>query len=150
VIERIEALIREIETTADPATVERARALVEGVLSLHRAALERALGIAREGPGGAAVVEALARDDLVSGLLLLHDLHPRALEERVREAVGRIPAAEVVSVREGAVRVVVPRAALREAVAEVLEAAAPDAASIEIEAPPEGFVPIARLGALKP
>jgi hypothetical protein len=144
VIERIEELVREIEAAPDPATVERARALVREVLELHRAALERALAIVRD-QGGAGAVEALARDERTAALLLLHDLHPHDLEARAREALGRVAGARLISVSGGVVRAAVPNASLRDLAREALAGAAPDAAAIEVEAPPEGFVPIGRL-----
>src|SRR5690349_8984089 len=72
-IQQIEALTQRIESIADPATRESAGELVQAVLDLHGAALERMIELVAEaGAPGEAIVESFARDDLVGSLLLLH------------------------------------------------------------------------------
>jgi hypothetical protein len=69
---RVEALVEQLEATADPALREQIRALVRAVLEVHALGLQRLLALA--GPDSAA---RFARaDELVASLLLLHDLHP--------------------------------------------------------------------------
>jgi Fe-S cluster biogenesis protein NfuA/nitrite reductase/ring-hydroxylating ferredoxin subunit len=59
-------------------------------MELHGAALDRILAtIRRHGEPGAAIVDQLARDDLVASTLLLYDLHPQDLETRVRSALDK-------------------------------------------------------------
>jgi len=135
----IETLVAELEQLPDAAR-EKARALVEATLALHREGLGRMLEL-----GGAPLREAAVRDGLVSALLVLHDLHPLGLEERARAAVERARAelgaagilAELLSVEDGVVRARVQGARPEDArrmLGEALWAAAPDAAAIEIEA----------------
>jgi Fe-S cluster biogenesis protein NfuA len=75
-IERIEGLLEGVED--DPRAVEVASAL----LDLYGEGLRRI--VAR------APAADLADDELVSHLLLLHDLHPVPVEERVRAALAEV------------------------------------------------------------
>ena len=67
---------------ADSAVAAQARELVQALLELHGATLERALEIVHE--NDLTLVDKLADDPLVSNLLILHGLHPLDLEARVR------------------------------------------------------------------
>src|SRR5262245_40748649 len=87
---RIEALLHEVERYADPAAREHTRELVQAVLGLHGDGLERILETVAEGESGLATIDALGRDDLVGGLLLLHGLHPVDVETRVRQALDGV------------------------------------------------------------
>lgn len=72
---RIERLLGEIEATADPASLGRARDLAAALLDLQRLALSRVLSIVGgAGAPGVAIAETLARDDLLASLLDLHGL----------------------------------------------------------------------------
>src|SRR5205807_2283232 len=79
----IETLVAELEQLPEVPR-EKARALVEATLALHRDGLARILEL-----GGAPLREAAVHDGLVSALLALHDLHPLGLAERARAAVER-------------------------------------------------------------
>lgn len=83
---RIESLISEIETSADAATTENVRELVDVLLDVHGAALEHLLD-ATFASGGQPAVDAAARDELVGSLLLLHGLHPQSQAVRVQQAL---------------------------------------------------------------
>src|SRR5438105_12281966 len=103
-MDRIETLIVDLEGLSPPAR-EKARELLAAVLQLHRAGLARMLELAA--PRRAE----LASDPLVSSLLVLHDLHPRGMAERVAGAVDRARGElagctiEVLSVEQGRARV---------------------------------------------
>jgi len=89
-IERIEGLIHRLEAIPDVAQRNEMRELLQAVLELHGAALERMLAIVSEVSGpelGSS--EALLRDSLVASVLLLHGLHPRDLDARVRGAIEK-------------------------------------------------------------
>lgn len=65
--------------------------LVRQVADIYGSALRRIMEILHDqGKLDDAAVEALAADSLVSGLLVLHGLHPRSLEARVAAAVERL------------------------------------------------------------
>jgi hypothetical protein len=88
-IERIEELIRKFEASPDPVIRADAQQLVQAILEFHGAAIDRMMELISEG-GEPPVFEAFARDELVSSLLLLHDLHPLALETRVAQALEKV------------------------------------------------------------
>jgi Fe-S cluster biogenesis protein NfuA/nitrite reductase/ring-hydroxylating ferredoxin subunit len=82
VIGRVEGLLEELESLADPAARDVALETVQAVLELYGAGLERIVGRV-----GELQATALATDELVEHLLLLHGLHPVSVEERVRAAL---------------------------------------------------------------
>lgn len=147
---RLERLIQQAEHMPDPAARAQTRELIRALLDLHATGLERLLEhVADAGDAGAAVLDRCAGDDAVSGLLLLHDLHPLPLEDRVRQALERLrplleshgASVELLEVGAGGVRLRVEGScgcassagAVRQAVEEALTALAPDAVAVEIE-----------------
>lgn len=87
-IRRIGEIIERLESTADPNARAMARELLESLMALHGAALQRILEIASEaGESGETAIRKFARDELVSSLLLLYGLHPEDLNTRVARAL---------------------------------------------------------------
>ena len=87
---RIESLL-EASLAGGPAAHARAEDLVSALSSLYGSGLRRLLEILDEaGALGPEVLGALAADDLVSGLLLVHDLHPYDVTYRVRLALDSV------------------------------------------------------------
>src|SRR5438876_7579152 len=75
-MQNLDVLIQEVERFTDPAARAHTRAIVQAILELHGAGLERTLEYVREtGEIGQGIIEALAEDELVGGLLLLYGLH---------------------------------------------------------------------------
>jgi Fe-S cluster biogenesis protein NfuA len=90
-IERVDSLIREVERSPDPEARARTHELLQTVIELHGAALERILEkLAEADESGPALIDSLAGDDLVGSILLLHGLHPLDLETRVRQALDKV------------------------------------------------------------
>ncbi len=85
----IEALVQKVQALPDPSARQTALDLVQAVMDLHTEGIERMLEILSGLETGSASIDALASDDLVGGLLLLHDLHPLDLETRVLRALDR-------------------------------------------------------------
>jgi Fe-S cluster biogenesis protein NfuA len=85
--ERIEELITRIESSGDPAMRAVASELLQAVVELHGVALERVLDAMIELPGGQEATDRLGEDELVSGVLSLHGIHPEPLETRVAAAL---------------------------------------------------------------
>lgn len=151
----IEALVQKVQALPDPDARQTALDLVQAVMDLHTEGIERMLEILSGLEAGSASIDALASDDLVGGLLLLHDLHPLDLETRVLRALDRPEFrargahVEFISAANGMVRVRVEGGpALRGAVEAALMEAAPDASELQIEgasAAAPGFVPLAAL-----
>jgi Fe-S cluster biogenesis protein NfuA len=148
VLDRIEALVEKIEAHPDPAVRETSRQLVQQVLTVHGAALGRVLELARE-EGSDSLLERLTRDPKVEPLLLLHGLHPKALESRVERALDKVRpylhshggSLELLAVEGGRVRLRLQGACtgcpsstetLKGAIEEAVLDAAPDVAGIEV------------------
>ena len=87
-VEQIEARLGELETLAEPARTA-ALETVQALLGLYGEALARVMehGAAI---GGAELTRALVNDELISHLLLVHDLHPASVEARVTEALESV------------------------------------------------------------
>jgi hypothetical protein len=160
---RIDGLVRRLDSSPDPSLRGTARELVQSLMELHGAGLERILEIVSStgGDAGALLVESLAHDELVSSLLVLYGLHPEDFETRVRRGLDKLrpflrsrgAAVDLIAIAGEQVRLKIegPRSAeLQEAVREALLETAPDAADIVIEggvdrAPSSSFVPLTSL-----
>jgi Fe-S cluster biogenesis protein NfuA len=88
--QRIERLL-DATASDGPMARERAEDLVRVVAELYGSGLERMLEIAYDaGALDDAVLDALAGDELVSSLLVVHGLHPYSVEQRVANALERV------------------------------------------------------------
>lgn len=82
--------LSELETLADPALRSSARELVQSLMDLHGAVLERMLQITFEfGETGARIIDDLGQDPLVSSLLVLYGLHPDDMQTRVERKLAQ-------------------------------------------------------------
>ena len=163
--ERIEALLIASSVGGDLAR-ERAEELVRVVVDLYGAGLERVLDVLHDaGQLGEEALEALAGDPLVSGLLLIHGLHPFDLTTRVARALDSVRPylgshggdVELVEITDrGVVRLRLTgscdgcassSATLELAVDGAVRDAAPEVTDIEVlpATPPPGFIPISSL-----
>lgn len=143
-IRRIEALIGQIEALSDPDTRSTVRELVSAILEYHSEGFARVLEIIQD----PVLIHAIGRDEVAGSLLLLYGLHPEDFETRVRRAVDGIPHVQLIGTSENVVRLQASNSGevLREAVEQMIFAAAPETAAVEIEglAPP-AFVPLEAL-----
>src|SRR5271154_5422952 len=90
-LQTIEQLLSQIEGAADPNLRSAVQDLVQLVMDLHGAGLDRTLELIRaSGNGSENIIQKLGRDDLVASLLVLHGLHPMSLEARVTEALDKV------------------------------------------------------------
>jgi Fe-S cluster biogenesis protein NfuA len=90
-MERIETLLENASQNPDAHMRDTTQEIVQGLLELHSAALEKLLGaIAESGPAGLALIDTVAQDELVGNVLLLYGLHPADLETRVRQALAKV------------------------------------------------------------
>ena len=88
--ERIDSLLSALGT-AGPVAQQRGEDLVALVTNLYGAGLERLLEVLAEaGRLDAVALDALASDELVSGLLLVHGLHPYDVTTRVAAALDSV------------------------------------------------------------
>jgi len=141
-IARIDALAGQIKS---PAAIE----LVQTMMDFHRAAIDRMMEIIADGDQlGLDVIGALADDELVSHMLLLHGLHPLAVDERVKTALDGVRPylnshggdVELIEVSEGIVKLRLigtcgdcpsSTATMRGAIEKAIREAAPEVISIE-------------------
>ena len=148
---RIEWLTAELEALPDPRARGLAEELLSAVLELHGEGLERMLELVDEaGSAGAPIREALVDDGVVASLLLIHDLYPVSLEERVLEALASVQpymeshggGVELLSLQDGVARLRLQgscdgcsasSATLELAIKKALMETAPDLAGLEVE-----------------
>jgi Fe-S cluster biogenesis protein NfuA len=88
-IARVEALLGQLEALPDAASRETATEVMQALLDLYGEGLGRIVDVVAERDDGT-LAEALAGDELVAHLLLLHGLHPVPVEERVRGALDGV------------------------------------------------------------
>src|SRR6478752_7040808 len=90
-VARVQELTADLEAAGERVPRELADELVSVVVQMYGAGLERIMDtIAAAGPAGEPIGEALVADGLVASLLLIHDLYPVPLEERVAQALERV------------------------------------------------------------
>jgi Fe-S cluster biogenesis protein NfuA/nitrite reductase/ring-hydroxylating ferredoxin subunit len=85
--DQIEEGLAHLERVLDPLVFEQVQDVISLVTDLYGGGLARILELAGEAP---ALRERMAEDDLVASLLVLHDLHPLSLEDRVRRALESV------------------------------------------------------------
>lgn len=153
-IQRIEELVRKVEAMPDPEARSVGVELLQSLMELNATGIERMLEmLAETGEAGRSLIDGFARDELLSGLLLLYGLHPVALETRVAEALEKVRPyvhshggnVEVLGIDEGVVRLRLQEsgkscpstaATLKLAIEEAIYEAAPDVTAIEAESVP--------------
>ena len=140
-------------SAGDPEVRAAALELVQSVVELHGAALQRLIDRCLETAEGERVLTAALEDNLVAGMFLLHSLHPDDIETRVIRGLEAVRPylkshggdCELVSVRDGIVRLKLhgtcgscPSSSLtlKNAVEEALYEAAPDILEIVAENAP--------------
>jgi Fe-S cluster biogenesis protein NfuA len=158
-LQHLDTLLQEAEHLADPAARGRLREIVQALLDLHGAGLERLLEhVAEAREAGNGILDACGRDDVVSGLLLLHGLHPLDMEERVRQALDGVQPylrshggnVELLDVRDGVVRLRLEgnchhcpssSVTMQQTVEEAIYGKAPEITAVEVERPVEEASP---------
>lgn len=166
-MQRVETLVRALDTWPDPVMRAQAVDLVQSLMDLHGTALARMTDIiAESGPTGRTIFDNFARDGLVGSLLLLYGLHPVELETRVRQALDNVRPylrshggnVELLGIVDGVVRLRLQGSCqscpsssmtLKLSIEEAIYEAAPDVIAIEAEEmaeppAPAGFVQIGR------
>ncbi len=90
-LQKIESLVRTIESSADPNVRSSAVELMQSLMDLHGAGFERMMEIVFDsGPDGGRIIDRFAEDELLESLLLLYGLHPDDLETRVVRALDKV------------------------------------------------------------
>jgi Fe-S cluster biogenesis protein NfuA len=157
-VARVDTLLAQIEAWDESAKKETALHTVQALVTLYGEALSRIVGYAaRHGvwtddchTTTTLVSKAFVEDELVSHLLVLHELHPDSVEDRVRAALDAVRPylrshggnVALIAVRGGAVQLRLEGSCkgcpsssltLRTAVEEAIRAAAPEIIHIEAD-----------------
>ncbi|MFF3414623.1 NifU family protein [Streptomyces sp. NPDC002698] len=88
--ERIGALLDELARQAGPEARDVADELVRCLMEFYGEGLARTVRLLRSAPKGADPLAVLTADELVSDLLILHDLHPEDTATRVGRALDKV------------------------------------------------------------
>lgn len=88
--ERLEALLADFGSSADPRLADAAEELVRLLMQLYGAGLRRIMEITALPDTGVPFSDRLAEDELIASLLVLHDLHPIDLATRVNRAIDKV------------------------------------------------------------
>ena len=100
---RVEEILERLSASGDREACAAAEELVRTLMDFYGAGLARMLDLLRTDaaqpsaqpsavqPAGPAALDRLLRDELVSGLLVLHDLHPEDLPTRIGRALDGLP-----------------------------------------------------------
>ncbi|HEY6523518.1 MAG TPA: NifU family protein [Solirubrobacteraceae bacterium] len=149
-VARVQDLQERLEATADAATREVADALVSAVVQMYGAGLERIVELlGGAGEAGREIASSLSDDALVATLLLIHDLHPVPLEDRVQAALESVRPymeshggnVELLSLQDGVATIHLrgscsdcsaSAVTLELAIKQALEEAAPDLEGLEV------------------
>ena len=150
--DRIAVLLDDVRALAGPPAWQRVEELVQRLVGLYGRGIERLLELVDEvGALDDRLEGLLCADELVSGLLALHGLHPASADTRLRAALDRLrphldlhgAEVEIVGVgadgiarlrlREKRAACASTRAAIEEAITACVEAAVPEVKRIEVD-----------------
>jgi Fe-S cluster biogenesis protein NfuA/nitrite reductase/ring-hydroxylating ferredoxin subunit len=150
-IDRVQELQARLDAAPDRATRELGDQLVSAVVQMYGAGLERILkSLFEVGEPGERIAATLAADPLVATLLLIHDLHPVPIADRVQAALDSVRPymeshggnVELLSLERGVARIRLrgscsdcsaSSVTLELAIKQALEEAAPDLEGLEVE-----------------
>jgi Fe-S cluster biogenesis protein NfuA len=148
---RVQELQAKLDSAGDPTTRELAEELVSAVVQMYGAGLERIVdSLLAAGEEGRRLALALAEEEQVAALLMIHDLHPTPLLERVQGALEQVRPymeshggnVELLSLEQGVARIdlrgscsscAASTVTLELAIKQALEQAAPDLEGLEVE-----------------
>lgn len=166
-IRQLGTLVGELDQMPGRGSKTAARELVQLLMEVHGAGLERLMEIVFDsGEPGKGIIHKFGQDPIVRNLLLLYSLHPDGLETRVLKALELAGArlrksdaeVELVSIQDGTVRLRLRTSGqacrsttknLHAIVEENIYDMAPDLTSLTIlgseDEPASGFVPLENL-----
>jgi Fe-S cluster biogenesis protein NfuA len=169
--ERIDALIKKVSELPDNTARATALELLQELMNMNAFVLNRMLDLtAQAGEPGDELIEKFATDPIISGLLVLYDLHPDDLETRIVRALDKVRPylkshggdVELIGINESVVNLRLvgscngcagSTATLKTAVEQAIFEAAPEIATVVADGTVQsasnetagGFVPLAKL-----
>lgn len=150
-LQRVEELTAQVDQLPDPLARRMAGDLVGAIIEMYGQGLTRVVEILDEDTDGAEEIKRrLADDGIVASLLLIHDLYPVPISERVNEALDGVRPymeshggnVELISLDDGVARIRLEgscdgcpasSSTLELAIKTALDEAAPDLTGIEVE-----------------
>ncbi|MET9962335.1 hypothetical protein ABZ128_25300 [Streptomyces sp. NPDC006326] len=87
---RVDEVLDRLAATGDREACAAAEELVRVLMDFYGAGLARIVERLGEGPGGRGALTAMLDDDLVAGLLALHDLNPEDVQTRIGRALKSV------------------------------------------------------------
>jgi Fe-S cluster biogenesis protein NfuA/nitrite reductase/ring-hydroxylating ferredoxin subunit len=153
-IARVQELTGRLEDLDDPACRSLAEELTSAVVQMYGAGLERIVELADAGTR-----DEMSKDSLVAGLLMIHDLYPVPIEERVVQALDTVRPymeshggnVELLGIEDGIAKLRLEgsckscrasSSTLELAVRQALEEAAPDLLGMDVEGVMEEEEPV--------
>jgi len=150
-LDRVQSLSAAVDALPDPRARELAQELVSAVIAMYGDGLARIIeanSASRE--AGSTILDQLAQDGAVASLLLIHDLYPVGLEERVIEALDTVRPymeshggnVELLGIEDGVARLklhgscdgcAASRATLELAIKQALDEHCPDLVGLEVQ-----------------
>ncbi len=164
-LDRVEQLSARVEALDDPEARELAHDLLAAVVAMYGDGLRRIMEtISNAREAGETILDELAEDGAVASLLLIHDLYPVPLEQRVLEALDTVRPymeshggnVELLGIEEGVAHLelqgschgcAASQATLELAIKQALDEHAPDLAGVEVKGVAEE-VPVGSNGGL--
>jgi len=149
-IQRVEELTAQVERIPDAGSRRAAEDLMSAVIDMYGLGLARIVEILDSDEGATEIKQRLVDDGVVASLMLIHDLYPVPIEERVAEALDDVRPymeshggnVELVSLDDGVARIRLEgscdgcpasSSTLELAIKTALEERAPDLLGIEVE-----------------
>ncbi len=150
--QHIQELISEIDSLPNPETRKMMQDCIQEILSFYGHGLDRMLSIISNGNSVAAkdIYNDLIEDSFVSGLLLIHDLHPLDLKTRLHMALEKVKpymdshggSVEIVSLEDGVAKLKLAgsckgcpssSSTLELGIKQAIEELCPDLSGLEVE-----------------
>ncbi len=149
-VQRVEELTARLEQLPDPAARRLAEDLLSAVIDMYGEGLVRIVDLVDGDENAAELKQQLVDDGVIASLLLIHDLYPVPIEERVTEALDNVRPymeshggnVELVSLEDGVARIRLEgscdgcpasSSTLELAIKTALDETAPDLLGIEVE-----------------
>jgi Fe-S cluster biogenesis protein NfuA len=150
-LDRVQRLSAQVDALEDARARELAEELVGAVVAMYGDGLRRVIDVIESArDAGATILDELAQDGAVASLLLIHDLYPVSLHERVIEALDTVRPymeshggnVELLGIDGGVARLALTgtchgcaasEATLELAIKQALEEHAPDLVGLEVQ-----------------
>jgi len=167
-LDRVQSLSAAVDELPDAQARELAQELVAAVIAMYGDGLRRIMeAISASRDAGATILDQLTQDGAVASLLLIHDLYPISLEERVIEALDAVRPymeshggnVELIGIEDGVAKLelqgscngcAASQATLELAIKQALDEHCPDLMGLEVRGVPAPGEPGRRPPALSP